>query len=372
MAVDVQEEESLADRINANRHSSYQKLLRVTARILRIYEKKRLSSVADEITAEDLKRAEIFWVKESQKTMVKLLKEDRAQFDKRYARLGPRIREDGVIVVGTRIKSHVHFSYNKEEVPLLPYDHNFTKLYAKSIHDRAHLGVQSTVAKIRLYYWIINVRRMVKTIKYHCVDCRKFEKNTSAQQMAPLLDNRLKPSPAWTYVGVDLFGPFTTRGEINKRARGKSYGVVFDCLVTRAVYIDIATSYSADAFLLVFRKFVSLRGYPEEVYSDGGTQLSAAAKQLKEFGGRHGIKWKFSTPDAPWQNGVAESLVKGIKKGIKKAINHAIGEQILTFSELQAVMFEAANLANERTRGRLANIRHTHRMGHICVRMICY
>ncbi|XP_033127834.1 uncharacterized protein LOC117125437 [Anneissia japonica] len=148
--------------------------------------------------------------------------------------------------------------------------------------------------------------------------------------------------------GVDLFGHFTTRGEVNKRARGKSYGVVFDCLVTRAVYIDIATSYSADAFLLVFRKFVSLRGYPKEVYSDGGTQLSAAAKQLKEFGGRHGVNLKFSTPDAPWQNGVTESLVKGIKK----VINHAIGEQILIFSELQAVMFEAANLANERPIGK--------------------
>ncbi|XP_033126819.1 uncharacterized protein LOC117124630 [Anneissia japonica] len=89
MVVDVQEEDSLADKINANRHSSYQKLLRVTARILRMYEKKRLSSVADEITAEDLKRAEIFWVKESQKTMVKLLKEDRAQFDKRCS-IGPQ------------------------------------------------------------------------------------------------------------------------------------------------------------------------------------------------------------------------------------------------------------------------------------------
>ena len=52
--------------------------------------------------------------------------------------------------------------------------------------------------------------------------------------------------------------------------------------------------------------------------------------------------------DAPWQNGISEALIKSVKR----AITLAIGESVMTFSELQTVCFEAANLINERPIGR--------------------
>ena len=55
----------------------------------------------------------------------------------------------------------------------------------------------------------------------------------------------------------------------------------------------------------------------------------------------------FCAPQAPWQNGTAESLIKSVKK----AIVSAIGLQVLTFSELQMVILEAANFVNERPIG---------------------
>lgn len=108
-----------------------------------------------------------------------------------------------------------------------------------------------------------------------------------------------------------------------------------------------------------FKQFVSLRGFPNNVISDCGTQLMAASKklkdiknlnqeQLKEYGIEMGMEWHFTTPDGPWRNGCSESLIKSIKK----AISSAIGEQILTFSELQTVCFEAANFVNKRPIGR--------------------
>lgn len=51
----------------------------------------------------------------------------------------------------------------------------------------------------------------------------------------------------------------------------------------------------------------------------------------------------FSSADAPWQNGVSEALIKSTKR----ATTAAIGESILTFSELQTVCYETANLLNE-------------------------
>ena len=60
------------------------------------------------------------------------------------------------------------------------------------------------------------------------------------------------------------------------------------------------------------------------------------------------MEWNFTPADAPWQNGCAEAMVKGVKKVIKGAI----GEQVLSYSELQTVFSEAANLVNQRSVGR--------------------
>ena len=67
-----------------------------------------------------------------------------------------------------------------------------------------------------------------------------------------------------------------------------------------------------------------------------------------ERDGRLGYKWDFAAADAPWQNGVSEALVKSVKRGITAAIS----DHVMTFSELQTVGFEVANLVNERPIGR--------------------
>ena len=61
-----------------------------------------------------------------------------------------------------------------------------------------------------------------------------------------------------------------------------------------------------------------------------------------------GLTWEFAAPDGPWQNGCSETLIKSVKE----AIRGAIGSQVLSFSELQTVCLEAANLLNERPIGR--------------------
>ena len=69
---------------------------------------------------------------------------------------------------------------------------------------------------------------------------------------------------------------------------------------------------------------------------------------MREFGVSNGIAWHFTAPDAPWENGCSEALIRSVKR----AIQWAVGEQVLSFSELQTVLFETANLLNERPIGR--------------------
>ena len=128
----------------------------------------------------------------------------------------------------------------------------------------------------------------------------------------------------------------------------------------RTPTLMIGIGQKAKKFLMVLRRFISIRGFPSKLYSDNGPQLVTAneelkravkgwnQKELKTFGMMEGFKWDFAPADAQWQNGVSEALVKLIKR----AITAAISDPVLTFSELQTVCFEAANLVNERPIGR--------------------
>ncbi|XP_068756918.1 uncharacterized protein [Montipora capricornis] len=339
------DKDTLASRINIDRYSDFGKLIRVTARILTMYQRKPKSS---------FKHAGQFWIMEAQKSMYKDVEKGR------YKRLCPRKNTDGIYVVGGRGERWIDMSHNKNEVILLPYDHRFSRLYSEHIHKRGHLGVLSTASKIRTRFWIVKLLKMVKSISYNCVICKKLDKRLSEQIMGKLPVDRLKPSPAWTCTAIDLFGPFKIRDEVKKRTTGKTYGVIFNCLGTRAVHVDLAADYSTEKFLMVLRRFASIRGYPSKLYSDNGPQLVAAneelknvvqgwnQEQLKEFGVMEGFKWDFAPADTPWQNGVSEALVKSVKR----AITAAISDHVMTFSELQTVCFEVANLVNERPIGR--------------------
>ena len=55
----------------------------------------------------------------------------------------------------------------------------------------------------------------------------------------------------------------------------------------------------------------------------------------------------FNSSDAPWLNGACESLMRLVKNGLIKSV----GDSILTFGELQTIMYEVANLLNNRPIG---------------------
>ena len=342
--------------INIERFSSMKMLVRTTARVLSVFKwnpHPSFMKIGEQVDSEKYEEAVAYWVKDCQR----MLHDEMGT--ERYMKLCPRKREDGIRVVGSRIDKWVEMTAYHEEPILLPYNHRFTFLYARFVHEMSHPGVATTMAKVRLKYWVVDLKRMVKSIVFKCVICRSYRKTLMSQVMGKLPVERIKAAPPWQSISVDLFGPYDIKGSVNKRTRSKGYGVLFNCLVTRAVYIDIATEYSTDAFLMVLRRFVSIRGYPSVIYSDNGSQLKAASKELKgvikevewskvvAFGAEDGLTWKFSAPDAPWQNGCAEALVKAAKK----AITHAIGKQVLTLNELQTVFFECANILNERPIG---------------------
>ena len=91
---------------------------------------------------------------------------------------------------------------------------------------------------------------MVRKIKGRCVTCKKRDKKKEAQEMGPLPIERLVPSPPFFNCAIDIFGPILIKDTVEGRCKKKAYGIIFNCLSSRAVYIDITDAYDTNAFIL--------------------------------------------------------------------------------------------------------------------------
>ena len=150
--------------------------------------------------------------------------------------------------------------------------------------------------------------------------------------------------------------PLTLKDTVRKRLKMKVWGVI---MTTRAIHLELTDSNNTDLILQTLREFTALRGYPAEIRSDQGTQLVAAGSDIAEltkdrnwstvsnWAGENKIVCKVVPAEGQHQNGLSESLIKSVKR----TITHTIGENILTFSELQFVFYEVANIINSRPIG---------------------
>ena len=59
------------------------------------------------------------------------------------------MQDNGIIIVGSRIKSWLKKNWNRDEYILLPSQHAFTKLYIQYLHNRDHSGVEGTLANCK-------------------------------------------------------------------------------------------------------------------------------------------------------------------------------------------------------------------------------
>ncbi|XP_072766646.1 uncharacterized protein [Anoplolepis gracilipes] len=104
----------------------------------------------------------------------------------------------------------------------------------------------------------------------------------SQQVMRDLPDNRVIPARPFSKVGVDFCGPIYIR-ESGRRniKRTKAYIAVFICMIVKAVHLEVVSDMTTDIFIGVFKRFISRRGKPSDVFSDNGTNFVGANRELE-------------------------------------------------------------------------------------------
>ena len=88
------------------------------------------------------------------------------------------------------------------------------------------------------------------------------------------------------------------------------------CLTTHAKHVEMAGDLSTDSFLMSLRRFISRRGNISITFSDNGTNLVSAEKELRlalknvDFDlvtsklSPYNTAWKFNPPSSLWMGGM--------------------------------------------------------------------
>ena len=211
--------------------------------------------------------------------------------------LNPFLDGDGILRVGGRILgSEVH--YDQKHPILLHNKHPLTKLIVRSEHyKQLHAGANALLATIRLRFWPLSAKGLVRKILHDCVICFRVNPRIGKHIMGNLPETRVTPSRLFYNCGLDYAGPIEIKASnIRNAKRIKAYLCIFICFATKAIHIEVVSDLSTDAFLNCFKRFVSRRGKPKNVFSDKATNLHGANNvmvELTEFLKQENVQRRF-------------------------------------------------------------------------------
>lgn len=238
-------------------------------------------------------------------------------------RIDVAIHPDGLVRLNSRTKKIM--VENRDMAPvILDGKHQVSRLIIDHYHRQFLHGNHATVInEVRQKYWILGLRGAVKKMVHQCQWCKVRRSKPQTPIIGDLPEERLhhKTHP-FTCAAVDYFGPMSvTVG----RRREKRWGVLFTCLTTRAVHLELAASLSTSSMIMALRRLSARRGSPKRIYSDNGTNFVGADRELRDEWAKidkrevemaseeRNITWKFIPPGAPHMGGAWERMIRTVK-----------------------------------------------------------
>lgn len=262
----------------------------------------------------------------------------------RLYRLNPFLDHKGILRVGGRLE-HASLHPHIKHPVILPKTSHITKLLIDHYHQQVrHQGRGMTINELRSNgIWILGCSQAVSSFIYNCVKCRKFRRRTEEQKMANLPSERMETAPPFTYCGMDCFGPFYIK---EGRKELKRYGLLFTCLCSRAVHIELLDNLSTDAFLNSLRAFIALRGNVRQLQSDQGTNFVGARREFleavkemdQECLKQLGCEFVMNPPSASHMGGAWERQIRTIRSVLTSILDQS--SRTLDSSSLRTYLYE--------------------------------
>ncbi|XP_062704301.1 uncharacterized protein LOC134286665 [Aedes albopictus] len=321
--------------------SSWERLLRTTARLFRYMDNLRKAVVKEKrkdgpLSMDELQRASGYLYRQVQQEafseeigVLSGNEEHKLPKSSSLYNLSPFLDDHGILRMRGRIGKCEYAAMDTRNPVILPKDHCVTRLIVQNYHVKYHhCNHETVVNELRQVYHIPKLRVICKSIRTSCQQCI----NQRAAPVPPLMGDlpaaRLAAfTRPFSFIGVDYFGPmYVTVG----RRLEKRWGVLITCLTVRAIHLEVAHSLTADSCIMALRNFMARRGVPTRIFSDRGTNFVAASKELeaalKEMNQERVIReivsphtdWEFLPPASPHMGGCWERLVRSVKTSLQK------------------------------------------------------
>lgn len=171
--------------------------------------------------------------------------------------------------------------------------------------------------------WILTGKKAISSVIHRCITCWKIQGKLTEQKMSDLPSDRLIPGPPFNQIVgcLDVFGPWNVMTPQSREgsAENKSWTVLFMCLNTRAVHIEMLEIMSTSSFISALTWFLSTRGSVTLIRSNRGTIFVGACRELNINSSKfeelriylqdQGCTLTFNPPHTTYMGGVWERMI---------------------------------------------------------------
>ena len=268
----VIESKGIGEVLDCSKFSSGDKLLRITSYLVRfIFNLRTKQKNSNDYRSCDLSTKEIVVSKEHWLKYEQLFVTNSDKYQKVKNSLKSYYDEKGILRLNTRISNVENFNFDNKFPILLRNNSLFTQPVIRKVHEEHyHCGINSTLAFIRYNYWIVRGRQTVKNFSKNCVICKIVQGKTAISPETPKLPEfRVSRNHPFENVGVDYTGPLYLKQSVNNSVRmSKCYVLLFKCVATRAVYLELTPDVGVHSLILAVQRFISRNGTPKLFISD--------------------------------------------------------------------------------------------------------
>ena len=335
-------------------YSDVNKLFRVTALLFKF-----IALLKKDQPSMDgcLNKAKSYWIKLEQKRCypaeIDFLTNGNANVPVLVKNLNLFIDQEGMMRSKGRLDNCDLFPEHVNNPILLPKESFVTKLLISDAHATCkHLGTPTTLGQLRRSgFWIPQGRTAVKAVLRQCIPCKKINSSPfKYPKPNNFMTDRVTLVKPFNHVGIDFTGNFLVKfGD----KYTKMYILVFTCINTRAIHLELLPNMTCQQFVLAYIRFTNHHTIASTVYSDNQSTFlqgmgilsnSHSSDDFSLYLQRTGIRHLKIPLYSAWCGTFWERCIRTIKSAIYKSV----GRKRLEYFQFISLLSDITNAINNR------------------------